>query len=319
MTRTESPEELAAGIVAGEARAIGRALTWIESEDPRGEQLHSLLPKRDDAFRLGITGAPGVGKSSLVAALLEHLRAAGDRVAVLAVDPTSSITGGALLADRVRMGRHAEDDGVYIRSLASRGGIGGIAASTDIAADLLARAGFPLVLIETVGVGQLEAEIVEEADEVWLLLSPESGDAMQLLKGGIAERVDRLILHQCDRPGADRLRQVAEEMANESGAPPPVATSARTGEGIAELAALLRDRAASSRSAPDRERRLRRVYRRLRRRAERGWIAVGLARAGGDEALDGLAGRVERGELDLAQAVARLVGAAAETPKESDA
>ena len=225
MARSDSPQSLAEGILAGEARALGRALTWVEAGDPRAQEVRSLLPERDESFRLGLTGAPGVGKSSLVAAMLDELRRRDVAVAVLAVDPTSPISGGALLGDRIRMSRHAEDRGVFIRSLASRTGIGGIAASTDEAADLLAGAGYPIVLMETVGVGQLEMEIVEEADSVWLLLSPESGDAMQLLKGGIAERVDRWILNQCDRPGADRLQQLAEELAHERGAPAPLATS----------------------------------------------------------------------------------------------
>jgi len=304
----DEPAEISAGIAAGDARAIGRALSWIEAEDPRAESLRSLLPERDEAFRLGITGAPGVGKSSLVAALLDALRAAGERVAVLAVDPTSPLTGGALLGDRVRMARHAEDAGVYIRSFASRSGVGGIAASTDEAADLLSRAGFPLVIIETVGVGQLEAEVVEEADEVWLLLSPESGDAVQLLKGGLAERVDLLVVHKCDRPGADRLVSTAAEIAEERGGAPPVAASAESGEGIESLAARLRERAARARIAPDPDRRSRRLRRRLRRRAERIWIADGLARAGGESALDALAEQVGRGELPLAKAVERLIG-----------
>lgn len=321
---TDDPRTLAEGVSRGEARAIGRALTWVESGDARLDALLAELPPGGNAFRLGITGAPGVGKSSLVARLLEELTSTGERVAVLAVDPTSPVTGGALLGDRVRMTRHASDDGVLIRSLASRTGVGGIAASTDEAADLLDRAGFPLVLIETVGVGQLEMEIVEEADEVWLLLSPESGDAMQLLKGGVAEKVDRLVLNKCDRPGADRLLQLAEELAHERGAEPPRATSCETGEGIPELAALLRERAAAVRAAPDRARRLRRCERRLRRRAERAWIADGLARAGGEEALAALARSLEEGSLDLATAVRRLAGgpedrAAGESrPKESD-
>ncbi len=308
MPRADSPEELAREIVRGEARAIGRALTWIEAGDPRAAALSALLPDHHVTFRLGLTGAPGVGKSSLVAALIDELRRQGERVAVLAVDPTSPISGGALLGDRVRMARHAEDPLVFIRSLASRTGVGGIAASTDEAADLLARAGFPIVLIETVGVGQLEMEIVEEADEVWLLLSPESGDAMQLLKGGVAEKVDRLVLNKSDRPGADRLQQLAEEMAHDRGGLVPMATSCETGEGIAELAELLRKRAADSLSAPDRERQVRRIRRRIRRRAERVWIAAGFARAGGEEQLERLAGEVDRGETDLAAAVLQLTG-----------
>ena len=306
MPRADSPEALTEEITRGEARAIGRAITWIEAGDPRAQTLTTLLPDPEITFRLGLTGAPGVGKSSLVAALTDELRRQGERVAVLAVDPTSPISGGALLGDRVRMARHAEDDGVFIRSLASRTGVGGIAGSTDEAADLLARAGFPIVLIETVGVGQLEMEIVEEADEVWLLLSPESGDAMQLLKGGVAEKVDRLVLNKSDRPGADRLRQLAEEIVHDRGGDPPLATSCETGEGIEDLAKLLRERAAGARNAPDRERRIRRIRRRLRRRAERQWIADGLARAGGEELLERLAGEVDRGERDLAAAVLRL-------------
>ena len=306
MARSDSPQTLAEGILAGEPRALGRALTWVEAGDPRAHEVRRLLPKRDESFRLGLTGAPGVGKSSLVSAMLDELRRRDVAVAVLAVDPTSPVSGGALLGDRIRMSRHAEDRGVFIRSLASRTGVGGIAASTDEAADLLAGAGYPVVLMETVGVGQLEMEIVEEADSVWLLLSPESGDAMQLLKGGIAERVDRWILNQCDRPGAVRLQQLAEELAHERGAPPPLATSCETGEGIPDVVSLLLESAETQVQSPDRERRKRRVARRLRRRAERVWIAEGLARAGGVHALEALADQVETGSLSLADAVEQL-------------
>ncbi len=297
-----TPERIAEGILAGEARSIGRALTWVESEDHRLDEVLQRLPHRSGTLRLGITGAPGVGKSSLISALLDGLRSAGDRVAVLAVDPTSPVSGGALLGDRVRMSQHAEDPGVYIRSLASRSGVGGVAGSTDEAADLLERAGFPLVIIETVGVGQLEMEIVEEADEVWLLLSPESGDAMQLLKGGISERVDRLILNKSDRPGADRLLQVAEEIAHERGGEPPLATSCESGDGISKLVELIRDRLGTDRGEADRSRGLKRIHRRLRRRAEREWIAAALARVGGERVFDALAEQVDRGELEFTRA-----------------
>src|SRR6185369_9513604 len=172
---------------------------------PGFEQLLSALhPKLGRARRIGITGPPGAGKSTLTHQLAAHYRAAGLTVAVVAVDPTSPFTGGALLGDRIRMEGVALDDGVYIRSLATRGSLGGISAATRAVADVLDAYGFDRILMETVGVGQSELEIAGAADTTVVILVPESGDSIQTLKAGLMEIADLFVVNKADRPGADR-------------------------------------------------------------------------------------------------------------------
>jgi LAO/AO transport system kinase len=189
---------------AGEPRAVARLITYVESGDPRLAEIAALLAA--DAGRavvIGLTGSPGVGKSTTTNELVAALRKAGKRVGVLAIDPSSPFTGGAILGDRVRMQDHATDPGVYIRSMSSRGHLGGLAAATPAAVRVLAGAGCDVVLVETVGVGQAEVEIASLADTTLVLLAPGMGDAIQAVKAGILEIADVFVVNKADRDGAD--------------------------------------------------------------------------------------------------------------------
>lgn len=185
-------------------RALARALTAVENETPEGEALlQRLAPRIGQALRLGVTGPPGVGKSSLVNALVRELRRIGRTVAVVAVDPSSPTSGGALLGDRVRMGEHALDPGVFVRSLASRGQGGGLSGSTGSVMDALDGHGFEVIVLETVGVGQAELDVVQEAEVVLVVLAPGTGDGIQALKSGLIEIADHWVVNKADDPGAE--------------------------------------------------------------------------------------------------------------------
>ncbi len=189
----------------GEARALARAISWVENARPGFESLLSTLHDRvGRAQRIGVTGPPGVGKSTLIHALTGKMRKRGAQVGVIAVDPTSPFTGGALLGDRIRMTESAGDDGVFIRSMASRGSSGGLATTTREVADLMDAFGFPMVVVETVGVGQSELEIAKAADTTVVVLTPESGDSVQAMKAGLMEIADIFVVNKGDRPDADR-------------------------------------------------------------------------------------------------------------------
>jgi LAO/AO transport system kinase len=205
------PDLLLADLAAGKTAALARAISVVENGRPGFEQLlagvHRSLGR---ARRIGVTGPPGAGKSTLVERLIITYRSAGLRVAVVAVDPTSPFTGGALLGDRIRMESVALDQGVYIRSMASRGSLGGLATSTREVCDLLDAAGFDRILVETVGVGQSELDVAGMADTTILVLVPESGDGIQALKSGVMEAADIFVVNKADRPGADMLRHEIE-------------------------------------------------------------------------------------------------------------
>jgi LAO/AO transport system kinase len=198
-------------LVAGKTAALARAISVVENGRPGFERLlgevHRSLGR---ARRIGVTGPPGAGKSTLVERLVGRYRAAGLKVAVVAVDPTSPFTGGALLGDRIRMESVALDQGVYIRSMASRGSLGGLATTTREVCDLLDAAGFDRILVETVGVGQSELDVARMADSTVLVLVPESGDGIQTLKSGVMEIADIFVVNKADRTGADKLRQEIE-------------------------------------------------------------------------------------------------------------
>jgi len=226
-------------ILDGDMRGIARAISVIENELPEKEALiDELFPYCGRAAVWGITGAPGSGKSSLVDLFIEYKRRAGQRIAVIAVDPTSPFSGGAILGDRLRMQRHATDDSVFIRSMASRGHLGGLAGATADAIKILDAAGFDLIIVETIGVGQSEIEVVELADLIILILVPGMGDDIQALKAGIMEIGDLFIINKADKDGAAKLKTEIEYVLNmpsaitNSSQPPVLLTSATLQEGI---------------------------------------------------------------------------------------
>lgn len=235
-----TPEEVIAGIDAGERRAIGRAISLVERLGPEGRELAAALhPRTGHAWRVGVTGAPGVGKSTLISALIRHLRAAGKRVAVVSVDPTSPFTRGAVLGDRIRLTDHFLDPGVFIRSMASRGHLGGLAEATADAVLVLDAAGFDVVLVETVGSGQNEVEVQTLTESVVLALMPGSGDGVQAIKAGLMEIPDVIAVTKADRPGADALvSELANALSLVPGGPwdpPIVRVRALEDDGVADL------------------------------------------------------------------------------------
>jgi LAO/AO transport system kinase len=247
--------ELSDAALTGDRLALARLLTAVENGTPIAEAaMRRLYPAAGRAHLVGITGPPGSGKSTLVAALIAEVRSAGRTVAVIAVDPSSPITGGALLGDRVRMQAHAGDDGVFIRSMASRGHAGGLAATSTAAAATLDAAGFDLILVETVGTGQSEVEVAAMADTTVVLEAPEMGDEVQAIKAGLLEVADLVVVNKGDKPGAQRtaaqLRAMlvasAPRMDGAGGTERPrpkrpdvLITTASTGEGVPELLAAL--------------------------------------------------------------------------------
>jgi LAO/AO transport system kinase len=251
--------ELAEAAVDGDRRALARLLTAVENRTAVAEAAMRLLyPKAGRAHLVGITGPPGSGKSTLVAALIERVRAAGRPVGVVAVDPSSPITGGALLGDRVRMQAYAGDSDVFIRSMASRGHAGGLASTSTAAAAVMDAAGFDLILIETVGTGQSEVEVAAAADTTVVLEAPEMGDEVQAIKAGLLEVADLVVVNKGDKPGALRTAAQLRAMlvagsspkvgAGDGGAgtarprpkrPEVLVTTAATGEGVDELLVAL--------------------------------------------------------------------------------
>ncbi|MFC4077312.1 methylmalonyl Co-A mutase-associated GTPase MeaB [Salinithrix halophila] len=231
-------DEWVNAVKEGDRRKIARAISWIENGDIRREALmEALYPHTGGAFLIGVTGSPGAGKSTLVDGLLFEIRKQGKKAAVIAVDPTSPFTGGALLGDRVRMARHALDKGVFIRSMGTRGSLGGLARPAKEAARVLDAAGYDVIFIETVGVGQSEIDIMHLADTVALVLTPGSGDAVQVFKAGIMETADLFVVNKADGEGAEKLVRDIEEMlslvkGDAPWMPPIVQTESKEGRGL---------------------------------------------------------------------------------------
>lgn len=233
--------ELAARVLAGDTRALARAASLIENRGAEGDELlRVLFPNTGRAITIGVTGSPGAGKSTLTDQLAAALRAEGKTVGIIAVDPTSPFSGGAILGDRIRMQRHYSDDGVFIRSMATRGYMGGIARATTDMALLFDAAGRDVVIVETVGVGQDEVDIARLADVTLVILVPGMGDDVQAIKAGIMEIADVLVINKADLPGADKLELELKSSLTlahrpDGWVPPVVRTVASDGQGIAEL------------------------------------------------------------------------------------
>jgi LAO/AO transport system kinase len=233
-------ESLIAGVLAGSARAVARAISLVEDGRAELSELSAgIYARTGAAATVGLTGAPGVGKSTLVAALVYAARDAGRRVAVLAIDPTSPYTGGALLGDRVRMQEHAADPDVFIRSMATRGHLGGMALAAPEAVRILDAAGYDLVIVETVGVGQAEVDVAAATDTALVVLAPGLGDAVQMAKAGILEVADVFVVNKTDRDGAAavvrELRQMLRLGESRAWDPPVLSTTAIDSGGVDEL------------------------------------------------------------------------------------
>jgi len=308
------PETLIAAARTGDARALARLVSLAENESAELRRLAKVIvPMTGRAHILGLTGAPGVGKSTVTGGLVRHYRHEGLRVGVLAVDPSSPFSGGALLGDRVRMQEHATDDEVFIRSMASRGHLGGLSVATPQALRILDAAGFDVVLIETVGVGQAEVEIASLADSALVVVAPGLGDSIQAAKAGILEIADVFVVNKSDRPGAQEVvrdLRTMLAMANYEASdwkPPIVSTTAATGDGIGDLAAAIgkhRRWIADSGLLAER--------RRARAREEISAIALAELRGRigalpGESRLDELAESVSSGELDPYSAADELI------------
>src|SRR5918996_3502922 len=244
MAKAAEKSKLAEKLLSGDKRALARAISLVENRDPDGDALVArLFPETGNARVVGLTGPPGVGKSTLIGALTAELRKDERDVAVLSIDPSSAFTKGALLGDRIRLSEHFLDAGVFIRSMASRGSLGGLSEATLQAALLMDASGKDEVLLETVGVGQAEVDIIDHADTVVLVLIPGSGDSVQALKAGVMEIPDVIVVNKADHPLTDtmvrEIRGVLSLGPQEGWRVPIVKTEAARGEGIEELAAKL--------------------------------------------------------------------------------
>jgi LAO/AO transport system kinase len=293
---------------------VGRLISLVEDESPLlREVMAALAPYAGRAHVVGVTGAPGVGKSTSTSALVTALRAAGKRVGVIAIDPSSPFSGGALLGDRVRMAEHATDPGVFIRSMASRGHLGGLAWSTPQALRVLDAAGFDVVVVETVGVGQSEVEVARTADTTVVLLAPGMGDGIQAAKAGILEIGDVYVVNKADREGARTVRRdlrsmlALAERPDGGWRPPVLLTTAPSGEGVPEVVEQLEAHHAwAAATGALRRRRVRRARDEIEAIAvtalRRRWAGVP-DRSG----LEELAARVAAGGLDPYAAADRLL------------
>jgi LAO/AO transport system kinase len=242
-------------LLAGDLRALARAITLVESaSSSRPAILKEAYPATGRAAVVGITGPPGAGKSSLVDALARAYRRRGERIGIIAVDPSSAFSGGAILGDRIRMQQHHGDPGVYIRSMANRGHAGGLARATPDAVDLIDAAGFSIILVETVGVGQDEVEVVDGAETVVVVLVPGMGDDIQSLKAGIMEIAHLFVINKCDRGGADRVETDIQQLLSLGSwegrwRPRILRTTATTGEGVEGVVGAIAEHQEKTRGA----------------------------------------------------------------------
>jgi GTPase len=301
-------------IRAGDVRAISRAITAIENHDPQAvEILRQLFPLTGQAYLVGVTGAPGTGKSTLVDRLAGHYRSQKQTVGIIATDPTSPFTGGAILGDRIRMQGHATDSGIYIRSMATRGFLGGLARATGDVALLLDAAGKQVVMIETVGVGQDEVDIVRLADCTVVVLVPGLGDDVQNMKAGLMEIGDIFVLNKCDREGADRVEQQLRAMlqlapARDAWTPAVVRTVATENKGVDELARAIAGFHKQLQASQERHaKKIAHWKQRLIELLEARLLERVLGHARGEKALDELAAEVAERKRDPYAAVSELL------------
>lgn len=334
-----------------ERSALGRAITIVENQRPGFEDLlETLHPRLGRAHRIGITGPPGAGKSTLSSALAKHWRSQGLTVAIVAVDPTSPFTGGALLGDRIRMNDHALDNGVFIRSMATRGALGGLSLSTKEVADVMDAFGFDRVIVETVGVGQSELDVAAAADTTVVVLVPESGDSIQAMKAGLMEAADLFVINKADRTGADKLSRELSLMlhfrhgralrnvpahhgvdlknVNRKLATPPepedtskdwtipvLKTTAETATGVPELSTAIEQHAAWLEQTGERTNRRRsRLGERVREQVTRGLERLVWQQSGGAAMLADALPSLERGELTPYALAARILHAVKDRP-----
>jgi LAO/AO transport system kinase len=310
-------ETWAGQICAGDIRAIARAITAIEDHDPHAEELlKQIFPSTGCAHVVGVTGAPGTGKSTLVDRLATYYRRAGEQVGIIAVDPTSPYSGGAILGDRIRMQGHASDAGIFIRSMATRGSLGGLARATGDVALILDAAGKQHVLVETVGVGQDEVDIVRLANCTLVLLVPGMGDDVQNMKAGLMEIADIFVLNKSDREGVDHLEAQLEamlELAPERNGwkPKIVRTVATENKGVDELAAAIAEyREHFDRGSDRQSKKVEQWKRRLIALAGELFLERAIPGPEGDAALDALAREVADRKKDPYAAVNELLSRA---------
>jgi LAO/AO transport system kinase len=317
--RPSDPDALVAGTLAGDRAAIARLISLVEQGGAGAvEAIARLYPSTGRAYTVGVTGAPGAGKSTITDRLVACLRRAGDEVGVLAVDPSSPFSGGAILGDRVRMGDHATDPGVFIRSMATRGHLGGLSLATPQAIRVLDAAGKPWILVETVGVGQVEVEIADSADTTVVVVNPGWGDGVQAAKAGLLEIADVFVVNKADRPGTDDAVRDLVQMLELSGArdwtPPIVETVASEDRGISDLVAAIASHRAHLEADGGLTRR-----RQARLRDELRGIVVARLAAHAEEvcrsdAFEALLGPVAALQLDPYTAANRLLGSGAPAP-----
>jgi LAO/AO transport system kinase len=314
----KSPDDFIAAACQGDRSALARLLSIVERGGDGARAVGRAMHGRgSDAYTVGITGAPGSGKSTLTSALVDVVRAAGEPVAVLAIDPSSPFSGGAILGDRVRMGDHALDEGVFIRSMATRGHLGGLAVAAPEAVRVLTAAGYPWVILETVGVGQVEVEVVGQADTTLVVVNPEWGDAVQANKAGLMEIADVFVVNKADRPGAQETARDLERMLDialpasrepDRWRPAVLCATATSGEGVDGVWHAVSDhRAHLMASGGLADRRHRRASEEVTRLVAAALLERARAMTTSPQAAE-LAAAVAAGDLDPWTAADRLLG-----------